>query len=294
MKRVVQNPFKASGATGPQIMQNSTHVVRTLILVFLTAATMYGAAPVGATSVVTLIDNVNRRIVMAADCRVNRANSSISQCKIIEAPGCTVAIAGVYREDTTAFDLRRLVEAACRYPGDLFQKAEAFLRFSKKPYETAVRHIRKTDPNDFSQTIENKPTEVIFAGLLRGHLTLLVRGFVSDPNGRITAERYASSDASNSSIGYIAGLNRHIREQLKPHSQWESLGYTEVARRFVQLEIDANPDLAGPPISELEIDNWGTVHWISPAIAAGRRSSKSFSIRTTRLAPRSRRAVPVS
>jgi hypothetical protein len=29
------------------------------------------------------------------------------------------------------------------------------------------------------------------------------------------------------------------------------------------MEIEANPDVAGPPISELEIDDRGTVHWIS-------------------------------
>jgi hypothetical protein len=57
-----------------------------------------------------------------------------------------------------------------------------------------------------------------------------VRRFVSDPNGRITTERYESSDAPNSSIGYIAGFNRQIREQLKPYSPWGRLGYAEVAR----------------------------------------------------------------
>jgi hypothetical protein len=244
-------------------MRDVTRMVHLANFIFLTAATLIWPVSTSVTSVITPIDNANHRVVMAADCRVNRPVSSISECKIIERPDCTVAIAGLYRANATAFDLRRLVDVACGYAGDLREKAEAFVRFSRKPYEAAVRHIRETDPNDFRQTIENRPTEVIFAGLLRGHLTLLVRGFVSDPNGRISTERYESSDTPNSSIGYIAGLNRHIREQLKSHRQWERLGYTEVARRFVQMEIDANPDSAGPPISELEIDDRGTVHWIS-------------------------------
>jgi hypothetical protein len=46
-------------------------------------------------------------------------------------------------------------------------------------------------------------------------------------------------------------------------NQWESLGYPALARQFVELEIEANPDLAGPPIFELEIDDRGTVRWIS-------------------------------
>jgi hypothetical protein len=211
-------------------------------------------------------------LVIAADCRVNRQLASHSECKIIEEPGCTVAIAGLYRETTTGFNLRRLVAAACRYPGDLRQKAEAFLRLSRKPYEAAVRHIRETDPSEFSRTIENKPTEVIFAGIFKGHITLLVRGFVSDHNGAVTTERYESSDTPNSSIGYFVGLTGHIRERAKPFSQWARLGYAEAARRFVEIEIEANPDLAGPPISELEIDDSGTVHWISRGACETRES----------------------
>ena len=137
------------------------------------------------------------------------------------------------------------------------------MRLSKTPYERAVRHIRDTDASDFHRTLENKPTEVIFAGLQGNHLALLVRGLVSDINGRVTTERYESADAAKSSIGYFVGLNRHIREHVSSHGQWERLGYPAAARQFVEMEIRANPDLAGPPISELEIDSRGTVRWIS-------------------------------
>jgi hypothetical protein len=262
MKRVSNSLPEAADATARTATRNSLVAVLVLIA-FLMPGTLLIPASASGTSVVALIDKTNHRTVIAADCRVNQRSASISECKIIEEPGCTVAIAGLYLEDTTAFNLRRLVAAACRHPGDLREKAEAFLRFSKRLYEAAVRHIRETDLNDYKQTIENKPTEVIFAGLLAGHLALLVRGFVSGPDGKITTERYESSDTPDSSIGYIAGLNRRIREEVKSHSQWERSGYTEAARRFVEIEINANPDLAGPPISELEVDNLGTVHWIS-------------------------------
>jgi hypothetical protein len=272
MKRVFHNLTKVSGAAELRPVKDSAPVVRRLIFGFLTIGTLLLPTPANATSVVALIDNVNHRVVIAADCRVNRRLASLSECKIIEEPGCTVAIAGLYRENATAFNLRRLVDAACRYPGNLREKAEAFLRLSRKPYEAAVRHIRETDPSEFRRTIENRPTEVIFAGLLKGHVTLLVRGFVSDPRGRITTERYESSDRPNSSIGYFVGLNGRIREGAKPFGQWERLGYAEAARRFVEMEISANPDLAGPPISELEIDERGTVHWIARGACDTRES----------------------
>lgn len=232
-------------------------------MVFLLVSTSLLSVPVRATSVVALIDKVNHTLVIAADCRVTRELARGSECKIIDEPGCIVAIAGLYEEKTTAFHLRHLADTACRYPGDLRAKAEAFLRLSKARYARAVRHIRDTDPDDFRRTMENKPTEVIFAGLQGSHLALFVRGLVSDTKGRVTTERYESTDAAKSSIGYFAGLNRHIREHVNSHGHWEHLGYPAAARQFVEMEIQANPDLAGPPISELEIDGRGTVRWIS-------------------------------
>ena len=261
MKRVFHILPKVLDAARPRTKRNPADVIR--LLVFLTNGTLLLPAPATATSVVALVDKTNHRVVIAADCRVNREVDSLSECKIITEPGCTVAIAGLYEEKTTAFHLRQLAAAACRDPGDLRAKAEAFLGFSKIPYERAVRHIRAADPSYFGRTIENKPTEVIFAGLQEGHLTLFVRGLVSDSKGRVTTERYESADIANSSIGYFAGLNRRIQEHVDSRKQWESLGYPAVARQFVEMEIEANPDLAGPPISELEIDDRGTVHWIS-------------------------------
>ncbi len=232
-------------------------------VVLLLASTSFFAMPLRATSVVALIDKANHMLVIAADCRVTRELAWGSECKIIYEPGCVVAIAGLYEEKITAFNLRQLAGAACGYPGDLRAKAEAFLRLAKTPYERAVRHILDKDPSDFQRTIENKPTEVIFAGLQGNHLALFVRGLVSDANGRVIPERYESTDTAKSPIGYFAGLNRHIREHVSSHGQWERLGYPAAARQFVEMEIRENPDLAGPPISELEIDSRGTVRWIS-------------------------------
>jgi hypothetical protein len=232
------------------------------LFVFLMTGTMFLPALVDATSVVALIDNTNHRVVIAADCRVNRDLASVSQCKIIDKPGCTVAIAGLYEEKTTAFHLRQLAEAACQYPGDLRAKAEAFLRFSRIPYERAIRHIRDADPTDFGRTVENKATEVIFAGIQNGQIALIVRGLVVNSAGKVSVERSESTAPSYSRVGYFLGLNGHIRAHVKSHPDWAKGDYVKLARRFVEMEVEAHPDLAGPPISELEIDEEGHVHWL--------------------------------
>jgi hypothetical protein len=68
------------------------------LLVFLITGTLFLPALANATSVVALIDNTNHRLVIAADCRVNRQLASLSECKIIDKPGCAVAMAGLYEE----------------------------------------------------------------------------------------------------------------------------------------------------------------------------------------------------
>jgi hypothetical protein len=195
---------------------------------------------------------------------------SLSECKIIDEPGCTVAIAGLYEEKTTAFHLRELADSACRYPGNLVAKVKAFLRFSKIPYEIAVRHIRDTDPTDFAQTIENKATEAVFAGIQYGHIGLIVIGLVADSAGNISVERFESAAPSYTRIGFFLGLNSHIRAYVKAHPSWEREDYAKVAHQFVEMEIEAHPDLASRPISEVEIDKEGHFHWLEKGVCVPR------------------------
>lgn len=225
-----------------------------------------------ATSVVALIDHANQRLVIATDCRVSKGPGSVSACKIIQEPDCTVAMAGLYEEKSTDFHLREFVRAACREPGDLRAKADAFLRISRRPYEQAVTRIRKENPADFANTIANKPTEVIFAGIQDGQVGLIVRGLVVDFDGKIRVERFESTAPSYERIGYFVGLNGHIRSYIKSHPGWTTEDYAKLAPRFVELEIEAHPDLAGLPVSALEIDKKGVVVWLAKGACDARQS----------------------
>lgn len=183
--------------------------------VALLSSLFLASAPLSATSVVAFVDREKNRLVLAADCRVNRTYDSVSQCKIIQDHDCIVVIAGLYKEASTGFQLRQLIHEACREKGDLRSKAEAFLRISGKPYEQAVRSIREGKPGDFAQTIVNKPTEAIFAGTLNGHIALIVRGLVADSAGRISVERFESAAPFYSRTGFFLGLNGRIRAYIK-------------------------------------------------------------------------------
>jgi hypothetical protein len=225
-----------------------------------------------ATSVVALIDRANHRLVIAADCRVSRGMHAVSACKIIQEPGCTVAMAGLYDEGNSGFHLKEYVRMACREPGDLRAKAEAFVRVARRPYEQAVRRMRESQPADFAKTMANKPTEVVFAGIQNGEPGLIVRGLETDAAGKIRIERFESTAPSYARIGYFIGLNGHIRAYIKSHPEWGKEDYAKIAPKFVELEIEAHPDLAGLPVSALQIDNKGDVVWLDKGACDARQS----------------------
>jgi hypothetical protein len=245
--------------------------MRVMVLIAVSACNVFNANEASATSIVALINRKSRTVVMATDCRVNRTLGSSSQCKIIEKPGCTAAIADLYSENTTAFDVRSLDAAACQHPGDLRAKAEAFVRLAKLPYEQAVRHIRDTNRTDFAHTVGNKATEVVFAGTQNGNVALLERDFLPDSAGKISVERFESVAPSYARAGYFLGLNGHIRAHVKSHPDWSKEDYVKLAHQFVEMEIEAHPDLAAPPISELWIDENGDVHWLDKGACDSRQ-----------------------
>jgi hypothetical protein len=168
--------------------------------------------------------------------------------------------------------LREYVHVACREPGDLRSKADAFLRIARRPFEEAVMGIRTGDPAYFAKTIANKPTEVIFAGIQDGEPGLIVRGLEADSAGKIRVERFESTAPSYRWIGYFIGLNGHIRSYIQSHPDWAKADYAQMAPRFVELEIEAHPDLAGLPVSVLEIDNKGVVVWLDKGACDARQS----------------------
>jgi hypothetical protein len=248
-----------------------------VLRILLSAVLLFGSpflfsTHLHATSVVALIDRANQRLVIAADCRVNRGLGPVSTCKIIQEPGCTVAMAGLYEVRNSDFHLREYIRAACREPGDLRSKAEAFLRISRQPFQEAVSRIRKVAPADFVNTIANKPTEVIFAGIQDGEIGLIVRGLVADSAGKVKVERFESTTPSFRRIGYFMGLNGHIRSYIKSHPEWAKEDYAKLAPRFVELEIEAHPDLAGLPVSALQIDNKGDVVWLAKGACDARQA----------------------
>jgi hypothetical protein len=214
------------------------------------------------TTVVALLDTKNRRITIAADCLVTKhgvgaiSGSSI-ECKILVKPDCVVAISGLYTHRPVQYDLRKIVAQACDSNGDLLAKADFFSRTAGVPFQTAMLWYLKNDPTYFTRELAQKSTEVIFAGVVKGKLTLIAIGLIANEAGVVRIERYVES------TGYFMGLNDHILEYLNTNPKANKTADLTLARQLVELEMKNHPTLAGPPVSEVVLDEKGSVHWIS-------------------------------
>jgi len=240
--------------------------VRSMVAALLIATPLLTSPPIKATSVVALFDRSKNRLVIATDCLVHRTSGITKRCKVIDMPGCFVAMAGLYEEPVTGFHLHEAARAACQANGSLRDKAEAFLRISHEPYRRALMSLRKNQHGRSSPGLETERIEAVFAGLQDGQLALIVRGLAAAPDGNVLVERFESSAPTYQRIGFFLGLNKHIRSYIRAHPDWHQQDFAELASRLVQMEIDAHPKLAGPPISEFEVDQDGNGHWLAPGV----------------------------
>jgi hypothetical protein len=113
---------------------------------------------------------------------------------------------------------------------------------------------------------------VVFAGIQDGEPGLIVRGLETDAKGKIRIERFESTAPSYSRIGYFIGLMAISAPTSNRAQNGEKRDYTKLAPKFVELEIEAHPDLAALPVSALQIDNKGDVVWLDKGACDARQS----------------------
>ncbi len=208
-----------------------------------------------ATSIVGLIDRQHHRIVLAADSLVRHEDekNKTKQCKIIDIPNCVFCMAGQFTKPFPHFDLQELATEACHQSGDLRHKADAFVHLAKAPTTRLVHYLHENESAHFASAVRSGDfIDVFFAGIEKRRLSLFVRGFQIRPDGALRVAAGEISDTPKSHRGLFAGFTEAIAKYVSVHKNWETTPLT--AKKFVQMEIAANPDLAGAPISILEID----------------------------------------
>jgi hypothetical protein len=239
------------------------------------------AVPVLATTVVALIDQRHHRVVVAADSLLlfKVAGTQTQTCKIIAKPGCTFGMAGLFYKEYPVFHLQELAEQACGAPGDLRDKADAFLNVAKDPVADVAQYLRQREPDFYGWLTNSNGGElimVVFAGTEAGIPSVFARGYKLDANGGLVPVSLDVSE-NNNGAGFFGGANGQIASYLKAHPNWQEMDTVKAARQFVQMEVKAHPEWVGPPISVMTINRLDQQKWTNPGVCTvppGQRSKK--------------------
>jgi hypothetical protein len=215
-----------------------------------------------ATSIVAIIDSQQYKIVLGADSlittleqRRGQAVGHYSGCKIVVMPDCVVAMAGATFSPRFTFDLHRIARKACGVSGDLHNKADAFAKQALGAIRTLSQQILKISPAIYQKnfTPGHDIVQALFAGVQDRHLSLLGRAIVADSDATIHSKTVDA--ATNTPTPYaLLGQNEAIIDYIGTDPEWDQDDSVVVVKKLLDMEVRARPDLVGPPISILEIN----------------------------------------
>lgn len=210
--------------------------------------------------------------VVAVDGRVNKVGPLISGhkagCKLYVADGKVAVLAGLTEEPDAGFDIRAIFHDVLNQQTTPAQAANLVEQRLKQALPPALEAFQKKDPAAYQVRA-------------RGSSQLLLVGI--DPNSEVQvsrrslpyqADRPPQSDDSTGApdhvgvamIGDTTAIDVDLARMQKTDA-WQGMGnpadLEKLARRFIALEVVAQPMQVGPPISMVLVDANG-IHWVEP------------------------------
>ena len=210
--------------------------------------------------------------VVAVDGRINKVGPLISGhksgCKLYVADGKVAVLAGLTEEPDAGFDVRAIFHNVLNQPVPPAQAADVVQQRVQQALPAALQVFQKKDP-------------AAFEARAHGESQLLLVG--TDTNGQVQVSRRsipyqqghpAEQDDSTGTpdhvgialIGDTTAIDLDLI-RLQKTNGWEGMGnppdLEKLARRFIALEIVAQPMQVGPPLSMVLVDENG-IHWVDP------------------------------
>ena len=217
--------------------------------------------PALSTTLIAMLDRKNNRIILAADSySIHSARKSTRECKIrvVENEHCAFGVSGVAEvqaPDQGLISIYDMATIACKSPGDLRHKADTFMEIARNKVAIMASLIRTNEPARFAKLLKQPQgiVTVLFAGINQGQLDILLRGFRVQPDGHLPEV----SESIGGDALLIAGIGKEISSYTRSHPTWSEAGYVTAARKFVQIEIKAEPRMVKPPVTVVEMNRLG-------------------------------------
>ncbi|MCA1600695.1 MAG: hypothetical protein LC776_03275 [Acidobacteria bacterium] len=272
-ERVVNSVFSAS-VRPLQAYRSGSYPLGPIALWLLTTSLTLLAQPADAHGTALFVIRTPKEIVVAADSREialqTHTTSPDPVCKIRVFGDAFVVISGMVSDSRSNFFALAIVDQAGNADRSLQWRIAMFEELVKGPLEKALQRIKWEDPVAYQEYVTT-PLGIRFLGVEEGELVLYNRRFpVNDsiPNAvtvNIERRRCPGTDCPTGIVAvYVqppkATFYTRLRQEFAGFEKGQG-NLAEVARRFVQMQIDARLPNVGPPIDLLRVTKNGP-EWI--------------------------------
>jgi hypothetical protein len=173
-----------------------------------------------------------------------------NECKIREVGGVLFAVNGLAAEKNSGLDVLALAMETFRGGGSLSERITKFENLVMTPLQSAVNRILQNDSSGRKFILEHAVLGVNFAAIENNIPALYGRRFTissDDPIIKIERHQCPGSDCPNGEITVLTGPEKY-KKQFYKENPVLSGDLAEMARKFVQAQIDENVPDVGPPI----------------------------------------------
>jgi hypothetical protein len=210
----------------------------------------------------------NSGIVLGADSKTYDVGGLplSNTCKILVDRGVVFAHAGLMGNLATGVTIRSLAQNALSTKGSLQDRIATFEAAVREFLLDTTKRVRSRRSVLYREQFDGKPTvEAVFAWMQSGKPGLALRTFepTVGPSDSIVI-RVHRQDCWPECVGthFFLGHFEEIDQHVEAHPRFsnEPRSLESAVRTLIQVEMAANPDHVGPPISIVMIDQQG-VRW---------------------------------
>lgn len=210
--------------------------------------------------------------VVAVDGRVNKIGPLISghktECKLYVAGGKVAILAGLTEEPDAGFDSRAIFHSILNQQASPAQAADLVEQRLREALPAALAAFQKKNPAAYQARAQGS-SQLLVVGMETNGGVQVSRRSLPYQQGR-PGQRDDSTGAQDhvgvALIGDSTAIDADL-VRLQNTNGWEGMGnpadLEKLARRFIALEVVAEPMRVGPPISMVLVDADG-IHWVDP------------------------------
>jgi hypothetical protein len=206
-----------------------------------------------------------KQIAAAADSKIliTRGRIESTDCKIKQVGNVFFAIAGHRREELSDFDAIYIATEACNTANNIQDRIIKFETMMKPALYNLLWVSRKKAPSYYESSLRDKMiVQVAFFGFERGSPYLYVRSYKDQStSSQVGLQVERKECLGRCDMLAILGKSRAAEKYLIQTPSLSKKPLIDLVKSLVELEIEDEPEIVGPPIDLLQLSKNGE-NWI--------------------------------